>query len=116
MYCRLRTEQIAWRRCKDFDGSGLRLIPGLDSKYHVTGWSLDGGSVYAVSSGASQKTAKVYRVDTVTGKMELWRTFGAEAGAGVLSVSEPRLSSDGNAYAYVYVRVLSQAYVVTGLK
>lgn len=98
------------------DGSGLRLIPGLDSKYYVTGWSPDGGSVYAVSSRLSEKTAKVYRVNTVTGKMELWKTFGAEAGAGVFSVGGPRLSSDGTAYAYVYVRVLSEAYVVTGLK
>jgi Tol biopolymer transport system component len=98
------------------DGSGLRLIPGLDSKYYVTGWSPDGGSVYAVSSGAKAKTAQVYQVNTVTGKMELWKTFGAEAGAGVSSVGGPRLSSDGTAYAYVYVRVLSEAYVVTGLK
>ncbi len=48
--------------------------------------------------------------------MELWKTFGAEAGAGVSSVGGPRLSSDGTAYAYVYVRVLSEAYVVTGLR
>jgi Tol biopolymer transport system component len=98
------------------DGSGIRLIPGLDSKYYVTGWSPDGGSVYAVSSRLSEKTAQVYRVDTVTGKMGLWRTFGAEAGAGVSSVGGPHLSSDGTAYAYIYVRVLSEAYVVTGLK
>jgi hypothetical protein len=26
------------------------------------------------------------------------------------------VSSDGNAYAYLYMRILSEAYVVTGLK
>jgi Tol biopolymer transport system component len=97
------------------DGSGIHLIPGLDAKYYVAGWSPDGGSVYAVSSRASEKSAKVYKVNTVTGKMELWKTFGAE-GAGIDRVGGPHLSSDGTAYAYVYGRTLSQAYVVTGLK
>ena len=64
------------------DGSGLRLVPGPDSSYYVTGWSPDGGSLYVASSRADQKTAKVYRVNIATGKMELWRTFGADSGSG----------------------------------
>jgi eukaryotic-like serine/threonine-protein kinase len=98
------------------EGSGIRLIPGLDSSYYVTGWSPGGEAVYATSSRANEKTAKVYQVNTVTGKMEMWRTFGAEAGAGVRGVGRLHLSSDGNAYAYNCVRVLSEAHVVTGLK
>src|SRR6202140_5570321 len=78
------------------DGSGIRLIPGLDSNYYVTGWSPDGGSLYVVSTRLSEKTAKVYKADIATGKMEPWRTFGAEAGAGVSQVSGPRLSRDGS--------------------
>jgi hypothetical protein len=97
-------------------GGGIRLIPGLDSNYNVTGWSPDGGSVYAISSRRGDQAAKVYRVNTVTGKMELWRTFGAELAAGGAGVGGPLLSSDGTAYAYVYSRVLSEAYAVTGLK
>jgi hypothetical protein len=46
--------------------------------------------------------------------MELWRTFGAIS-AGVESVGAPHFSADGNAYAYVYQRALSEAFVVTGL-
>ena len=98
------------------DGNGLRLIPGLDSNYDVTGWSPDGGSVYATSSRAGQKVAKVYEVNAATGKMQPWKTFGAETGAGVFSVDAPVLSNDGTAYAYIYTRILSEAYVVTGLK
>ena len=98
------------------DGGGIHLIPGLDSTYSVNGWSPDGGSLYAGSNRMSEKTAKVYRVNTVTGKMELWRTFGAEGAVGVTQVGVPRFSSDNRAYAYVYSRVLSQAFVVTGLK
>jgi eukaryotic-like serine/threonine-protein kinase len=98
------------------DGSGIRLIPGLDSNFYVTGWSPDGKSLYVGSNRLSEKTAKVFKLDIATGKMEAWKTFGAEAGAGVSQVSGPRFSRDGSAYAYVYARVLSEAYVVTGLK
>ena len=68
------------------DGGGIRPIPGLDSSYYVPGWSPDGRSVYAISTRRGDKAAKVYQVNPGTGKMELWRTFGAEvaaAGAGI---------------------------------
>ncbi len=97
------------------EGGGIHPIPGLDSKYYVAGWFPDGISIY-VASSRSEKAVKVYRVNSQTGKMELWKTFGAEAGAGVTETGAPHFSSDGTAYAYVYVRTLSEAYVVTGLK
>jgi hypothetical protein len=31
-------------------------------------------------------------------------------------VGAPQFSADGSAYAYIYVRTLSEAYVVKGLK
>jgi eukaryotic-like serine/threonine-protein kinase len=98
------------------DGSGLRPVPGLDSKYYVSDWSPDGAYLYALSSQRRQGAAQVYRVNVATGKMEFWKTFGANLPAGVASVGGPRFSSDGSAYAYVYSQILSQAYVVKGLK
>ena len=98
------------------DGSGLRPVPGLDSKYHVSDWSPDGTYLYVLSSQRRQGAAQVYRVNVATGKMEFWKTFGANLPAGVASVGGPRFSSDGSAYAYVYSQILSQAYVVKGLK
>ena len=97
------------------EGGGIHPIPGLDSKYYVAVWFPDGISIY-VASSRSEKAVKVYRVNSQTGKMELWKTFGAEAGAGVTETGAPHFSSDGTAYAYDYVRTLSEAYVVTGLK
>ncbi len=98
------------------EGSGIRPIPSLDTTYLVIGWSPDGKSVYAFSNRASEKTAKVYQVDIQTGKMQLWKTFGADMAAGVTDVGPPILSLGSAAYVYVYDRVLSEAYVVTGLK
>jgi Tol biopolymer transport system component len=101
------------------EGGGFHPIPGLESNDSVIGWTPDGESVYVAPSrrgAAAAKSVNVHRVNIQTGKMEPWKTFGAETGAGVSSVAAPHLSSDGNAYAYLYVRVLSEAYVVRGLK
>jgi Tol biopolymer transport system component len=98
------------------DGSGLRPIPGLDSSYNISGWSPDGGSLYVASGRAGQRIAKVFKVNPATGKMDLWRSFGEATGAGITGTGAPLFSSDGNGYAYVYVQILSEAYVVTGLK
>jgi WD40 repeat protein len=103
----------------DFEKNEFRAIPGLESGYNIIGWTPDGGSVYAVQSRHGAKalrSVKVLRANIQTGKTEPWKTFGEETGAGVSSVVSPHLSIDGNAYAYLYVRVLSEAYVVQGLK
>ena len=99
-----------------FDGTSIRLIPEFDPNDYVTGWSPDGSSLYVASNRASERVAKVYKVNTTTGKKEFWKTFGADAASGLGGVGGPHLSKDGTAYAYVYDRVLSEAYVVTGLK
>ena len=101
------------------EGGGFHPIPGIESNLTIIGWTADGGSVYVVPSrrvGQALKSVPVSRVNIQTGKMEPWKTFGEETGAGVSTVVAPHLSSDGNAYAYLYVRVLSEAYVVQGLK
>jgi WD40 repeat protein len=99
------------------DGGGFHPMPGLDSNYRVVDWSPGGASVLVAPSHRHDlKTMPVYQVDPGTGKMELWKTFGAEGDAGVNSIGRLQLSRDGTAYAYIYVRTLSQAYVVTGLQ
>jgi eukaryotic-like serine/threonine-protein kinase len=96
------------------EGGGLRLIPGFDAKLVVFGWSPDGNFVYAVTRVSHNTSSQVYKVNIVTGKTELWKTFGTALGTGINAVGPPKFSSDGTAYAYVYARTLSQAYVVTG--
>jgi Tol biopolymer transport system component len=97
-----------------FDGGGIHPIPGLDTKYDVIGWSPDGGSVYVAAR--SENAAKVYAVNVVTGKMDLWKTLGAGMDGRFTSAQTPLLSGDGTTYAYRYRRASSQAYLVTGLK
>ena len=97
------------------DGGGLHLIPGLDATYNVGGWLADGASVYVSASQHSDSNMRVYRVNVATGKMDLWKTLGDTLPKGAFAFS-PLVSADGSAYAYGYIQILSQAYVVKGLK
>jgi WD40 repeat protein len=101
------------------EGGEFRPIPGLDSGYGIMGWTPDGGSLYVapIRRGTlAAKSVKVSLANVQTGKMEPWKAFGEATGEGVSFISPPVLSSDGSAYAYLYGRVLSEAYVVKGLK
>jgi Tol biopolymer transport system component len=98
------------------DGSGLRPIPGLDATYRVSGWSPDGKSLYVVFR-QRDKAPYVYRVDVVSGKMEMSRPIGQGATGSVRAIAMGSYRSGGeDAYAYIFTQSLSQVYVVRGLK
>ena len=65
---------------------------------------------------ASLEISEVFSGKYTDRKNGALENLGEETGAGVSTIVPPHLSSDGTAYAYLYVRVLSEAYVVTGLK
>jgi len=96
-------------------GSGFRPVPNLKTNYQVSGWSTDGQSLLVYPANAT-KTAKTYRVNINTGKMEFWKEFGASLEKDAVFVARPTFSADGRAYSYIYNQVLSQSYVVKGLK
>ncbi len=59
---------------------------------------------------------KLYRFDSVSGKMEFWKEFMPGDKAGVYSVGPFAIAPGGKWYAYSYVRDLSDLYMVEGLK
>ncbi|MGA2389230.1 MAG: WD40 repeat domain-containing serine/threonine protein kinase [Candidatus Sulfotelmatobacter sp.] len=99
-----------------FETSTYHPIPGVEAAYYADGWSPDQQSLYVASGKAHQTTSQVFKLNIGTGKLEPWKTFGEDGRAGVSEVGAPQFSSDGSAYAYIYVRILSEAYVVRGLK
>ena len=99
-----------------FDTNTLRIVPGLEQKYGVSGWTPDGSSFYAARNERGQKSVKLYTVNAITGQTAFWKEFGTGLASGVAGIALPHLSENGNAYAYVYVRPLSQAYVARGLQ
>ena len=59
---------------------------------------------------------QVTRVDIATGHREPWKEVAPADPAGVQSIPSLRFSADGKSYAYSTFRVLSDLYVVDGLK
>jgi serine/threonine protein kinase/Tol biopolymer transport system component len=96
------------------DGSGSHPIPGLDPNYTVISWAADGNSVF-VRRNEFSKSLKIYQANLSSGKMDLWKSLGADA-PGVGVGIDAYISPDGLAYAYTYSYRSSQAFVVTGLK
>jgi hypothetical protein len=77
-------------------------------------WSADARSLWIFRRG--EIPAHVYKLDRATGKREIWNTLVPPDAAGVYSVIEFQITPKGDAYVYSYTRILSQLYLVRGLK
>ena len=98
------------------DGSGFRPIEGLQLGFTPVGWTPDGASLYVMQFSGDRRRRKLFRMNLATGKMDLWKTLGEGINSGVTSVGGAMFAKDANAYAYIWVQTLSQAYLVRGLK
>ena len=59
---------------------------------------------------------KVYLLDVRTGQKELWKTLMPGDASGVQDISPVLTTGDRQTYVYTYSRVLSDLYLVDGLK
>jgi eukaryotic-like serine/threonine-protein kinase len=87
-----------------------RLAPGQVP----VAWTGDGRSLYTYGPGVLP--AKIYRLDLATGRSAFVEQLMPSDPAGVTFIRPPHFSSDGNAYAYSYTRLLSDLYLAEGLK
>jgi hypothetical protein len=60
--------------------------------------------------------ARVYRIDLETGKRELWKELMPVDPGGVERISNVVVTPDARSYAYTFSRLLSDLFVVEGLK
>jgi hypothetical protein len=88
-------------------------VPGLNPAEVAFGWTGDGKSVYVYRPAVP---ALVYRVELSTGHRQLWKELNPPDPAGINFIRTPHISADGKAYAYNYNRVLSELFLVDGLK
>ncbi len=77
-------------------------------------FSADGRSLWLFRRG--EVPAHVYKLDVASGLRQLWKTLVPPDAAGVYSVIEFQITPDGQSYFYSYTRLLSELYVVSGLK
>ena len=85
----------------------------LEPDDYIIDWERDGKSILVMKRGIP---AKVVRVYLGSSKVEEVKTFAASDPAGVVTIGGVRFSADRKSYAYDYFRILSDLYVVDGLK
>ena len=90
-----------------------RPIPGLQAGEGFA-WSSDPSLLYVYKW--KQSSVKVYRLNILTGQREFFREMTPPDVAGLRDISHVHFSSDGQAYVYSYTRLLSELYLVKGLK
>ncbi|HKF44788.1 MAG TPA: protein kinase [Thermoanaerobaculia bacterium] len=96
------------------DGSSPKPLPGLEPGEFPLRFTPDGRSLYVWRRG--DVPVRVFRVDVQTGKRELWKELLPADPAGVERISNVLVTPDGKGYAYCYARLLSDLFVVEGLK
>ena len=77
------------------------------------GWTPDGRQLWVFRRG--EIPASVYRLDLVRNTRQLWKRLLSRDAVGVSSI-DFCMTPTGNSYFYSYERVLSDLYVVSGLR
>jgi len=77
-------------------------------------WGADGNSLFVYRPG--ELPAKVYLLNLTTGQRKPWHELMPPDPAGVEYVGPILPTPDGKAYVYGYRRLLSDLYLVEGLK
>jgi serine/threonine protein kinase len=85
----------------------------LNPNERVIGFFPDGKAVRVRNDAVP---VQITRIDIATGHRELWKEIAPADPAGVQSIPSLRFSADGKSYAYSVGRILSDLYVVDGLK
>ena len=91
-----------------------QIIKGLQPGEVPVAWTADGHSLYVYRGG--DLPSKVYRLEVATGNRTLWKELMPPDPSGVEFVGPVLPTPDGKSYVYGYRRLLSDLYLVEGLK
>jgi len=89
-------------------------VTGLDAAARPVGWTSDGR--YLFVHRVLDVPGREQKLDLATGRLEPWRDLTPEDPAGLVRINPVRVAPDGRSWAYTYIRVLSNLYVVDGLR
>jgi serine/threonine protein kinase/Tol biopolymer transport system component len=95
------------------DGGEPTLVPSTQPGEVPAFWTSDGKSLLI---GTSDVPTKVFTVELATGQRKVYRTFAPADPTGLFDLSPPNFSRDLKSYVYSYTRILSDLYIVEGLK
>jgi DNA-binding winged helix-turn-helix (wHTH) protein/Tol biopolymer transport system component len=95
------------------DGGESRAIQGLLPGENFA-WTNDPKYLYV--NRWEHLPEKVYRLNIVTGQRQLFKEINPPDATGLCELSHLIISEDGRSYVYGYVRLLSDLYLVKGLR
>jgi Fe-S oxidoreductase len=90
--------------CPTFRQTGLETESPRGRIYLMTQWK------------RGELPARIIRIDLETGRRELWKELMPLDPAGVERISNVVVAPEVHVYAYAFARVLSDLFVVEGLK
>lgn len=96
------------------EGGAPQPVLHLESTDTIIGWSGDGRSLYVAN--VKRMPILVYRFDPSNGHKELVKEITPADPAGIFGYHYVFLTPDGKGYAYSVSRVLSDLYLVEGLR
>ncbi len=96
------------------EGGEPTKIPGIESSDILSSWTAD-GRFYVARGGPSVVPMRVFLVDPSTGRQEPWRDLLPADATGLNALSGLRVARNG-AYAYTYFRLLSNLFLVEGVR
>ncbi len=97
-------------------GGEPRPIPGLATGEIPIRWSADGRSLFVRGPSSEPARARIDLLDVETGGRAPWREIAVADPAGVERIYSILPAPDGKSCAYTYIRILSDLYLVEGLK
>jgi serine/threonine protein kinase len=96
------------------EGGTARPVPGLTPDDQVIRWNADGRSVYVFRP--ANVPFRFEQLDLASGRRELLREVAPADRTGVLKGLGAALTEDNRAYAYRFLRMTSQLFVVEGAR
>jgi hypothetical protein len=95
------------------DGGEMRPIPGLLPGEEFV-WTSDAHFMYAYQW--KQAPVKIYRLNISSGQRQFFKEIMPPEPSGKCDITRVLFSSDGRSYAYSYTRLLSELYLIKGLR
>ena len=95
-------------------GAPRRFPSGPGVARMPVGWTADGRQIFVHLRGTVP--GRTQKIDLASGRAEPWKDLAPEDPAGLTRIGPVRVATDGRSWAYTHIRVLSNLYVVDGLR
>jgi Tol biopolymer transport system component len=109
----VQNEDLSWSLVPLQEGDP-QPVPGLEPDDRPTTWSQDGKALFGFRRG--ELPGRIFRLDLESGAREVHRELKPRDASGVVEIVSIQLTPDGRSYAYSQHRILSDLFLVDGLR